>query len=131
LEAVLDRKTLLRPSDSAMLDAEIEDRRLESEDACRFARRLGAKAILAGDFNLPVDSAIYREHWSGFHDAFSDAGLGFGYTEWPRMRRCIFGVRIDHVLTGDGWRCRRCWVGPDVGSDHLPLLADLSFVGDE
>ena len=49
----------------------------------------------------------------------------------PSGRGCavrVFGVRIDHVLTGDGWRCRRCWVGPDVGSDHLPLLADLSLI---
>ena len=46
-----------------------------------------ASPILAGDFNLPVDSAIYREYWSGYRDAFSDAGWGFGYTEWPRVRR--------------------------------------------
>ncbi|MFZ1935144.1 MAG: endonuclease/exonuclease/phosphatase family protein [Thermoguttaceae bacterium] len=128
LEAVFDRKTLLRPSDGPILDAEIEQRRLESEDAYHFACRLGPQQILAGDFNMPVDSAIYRQHWGGFRDGFSAAGLGYGYTEWPRMRVRVFGVRIDHVLTGDGWRCRRCWVGPDVGSDHLPLLADLSLI---
>ncbi len=132
LEAVLDHKTLLRPSDGPILDAEIEQRRLESEDAYRFACRLSEQSILAGDFNLPVDSTIYREYWSAFHDGFSEVGVGFGYTEWPQIRNCrLFGVRIDHVLTGDGWRCRRCWVGPDVGSDHLPLLADLSPVSAE
>ena len=26
-------------------------------------------------------------------------------------------------------RPRRCWVGPDVGSDHLPLIADLVWTG--
>ena len=127
LEAVLDRQTLLRPSDGPMLDAEIEQRRLESEDAHRFVRNLASPPILAGDFNMPVDSTIYRRYWAEFRNAFSDAGLGFGYTEWPQMRGRLFGVRIDHVLTGPGWRCRRCWVGPDVGSDHLPLLADLSL----
>lgn len=125
LEAVLDRRTLLRPSDSPTLDAEIDQRRLESEDAYHWARNSAAPTILAGDFNLPVDSAIYRRYWANLRNAFSDAGLGFGYTEWPRIRGQFFGVRIDHVLTSPGWRCRRCWVGPDVGSDHRPLIADL------
>ena len=44
LEAVFDRKTLLRPSDGPILDAEIEQRRLESEDAYHFACRLGTAA---------------------------------------------------------------------------------------
>jgi vancomycin resistance protein VanJ len=34
-------------------------------------------------------------------------------------------VRIDHILAGPGWYCARCWVGPDVGSPHRPVLADL------
>jgi endonuclease/exonuclease/phosphatase (EEP) superfamily protein YafD len=128
LAAVLDRQTLLRPSDGPTLDAEIEQRRLESEDAHHFMRDRASPSILAGDFNMPVDSTIYRRYWAEFRDAFFDAGLGFGYTEWPYLRGRHFGVRIDHVLTGSGWRCRRCWVGPDVGSDHLPLLADLSLL---
>ncbi len=127
LEAVLDRKTLLRPSDGPILDAEIEQRRAESEDAHRFVRSFGSAPILAGDFNMPVDSAIYRRYWAELRDGFSAAGLGFGYTEWPRKSVGLVGVRIDHVLTGRGWRCRRCWVGPDVGSDHLPLLADVAW----
>jgi endonuclease/exonuclease/phosphatase (EEP) superfamily protein YafD len=126
LESVLDRKTLLRPSDGPALDAEIEQRRLESEDAQSWVGDLAPPSVLAGDFNMPADSTIYRRYWAGFRNAFSDAGLGYGYTEWPQIRGRNFGVRIDHVLTGPGWRCRRCWVGPDVGSDHLPVLADLS-----
>ncbi len=126
LEAVLDRRTLLRPSDGPTLDAEIAQRRLQSEDACRFVRDLRGTPILVGDFNMPVDSTVYRRDWFNYRDAFSDAGLGYGYTEWPQKSRGLVGVRIDHVLTGPGWRCRRCWVGPNVGSDHLPLLADLS-----
>jgi endonuclease/exonuclease/phosphatase (EEP) superfamily protein YafD len=131
LEAVLDRKTLLRPSDSPILDARIEQRRVESQDARRFVGDLTATPILAGDFNMPVDSTIYRRDWSNFRDAFSDGGVGFGYTEWPQVRKVPLGVRIDHVLTGPAWRCRHCWVGPDVGSDHLPLLADLALTAAE
>ena len=86
LSAVLDRQTVLRPSDSATLAAKIEQRWQESEDAQRWVSGFSASPILAGDFNLPVDSAIYRRYWSEYRDAFSEAGLGFGYTEWPQMR---------------------------------------------
>ena len=125
IEAVLDRQTVLRPSEGPTLAAEIEQRSQESEDAARWVGRLSQSLIVAGDFNMPTDSCIYRRDWAGYRNAFSDAGLGFGYTEWPRVRGFSWGVRIDHVLTGSDWRCRSCWVGPDVGSDHLPLLADL------
>ncbi len=127
LSAVLNRKTVLRPSNSMALAVEIEQRRRESEDAQGAVDGFSESPVLAGDFNLPADSAIYRRYWSGYRDAFSEGGLGFGYTEWPRVRSRFFGIRIDHVLMGSGWRCRRCWVGPDVGSDHLPLLAELSL----
>jgi endonuclease/exonuclease/phosphatase (EEP) superfamily protein YafD len=38
-------------------------------------------------------------------------------------------VRIDHILAGPGWRCRRCRVGPDAGSPHRPVIADMTWVG--
>ena len=77
---------------------------------------------------MPPDGAIYRSYWAGYRNAFSEAGLGYGYTEWPGMRRMRFGIRIDHILSTRDWRPRRAWVGPDIRSDHLPLIAEL--VGD-
>jgi endonuclease/exonuclease/phosphatase (EEP) superfamily protein YafD len=97
----------------------------QSEVARRWVDRIGRPVILAGDFNLPAESAIYQFFWSGFTDAFSSSGLGFGPTKFTRW----YGARIDHVLAGDGWQARRCWVGPDVGSDHRPVIADLVWVG--
>jgi endonuclease/exonuclease/phosphatase (EEP) superfamily protein YafD len=38
-------------------------------------------------------------------------------------------VRIDHILAGPGWQAERCWVGPDVGSPHRPVIADLIWTG--
>ena len=63
--------------------------------------------------------------WDDYTNAFSKAGFGFGETRWTTMRGITFGVRIDHILTNEHWRPQRCWVGPDVGSDHLPVIADL------
>jgi vancomycin resistance protein VanJ len=80
-----------------------------------------ADLLLAGDFNMPVESRIYRADWGGFSNAFSEAGTGWGTTKQTHW----FGVRIDHVLYSLPWRCRHVEVGPDLGSDHRPLIADL------
>ncbi len=86
---------------------------------------LSAPLLIAGDFNMPVDSSLYRQNWSHFNNAFSTAGWGFGYTKWTRWH----GVRIDQVLYGEEWKCIRAEVGPDVGSDHLPMMTELLFTG--
>lgn len=82
------------------------------------------RILLAGDLNLPSESVIYQKYWGDYRDAYASAELGWGYTKYTRW----FGVRIDHLLAGPGWRCRRCWVGPDVKSDHRPVLADWDWV---
>jgi endonuclease/exonuclease/phosphatase (EEP) superfamily protein YafD len=100
-------------------------RRAQSSNISREVARSADPLLLAGDFNTPPESALYREFWGGYHDAFASAGWGWGYT--------FFGgrtaVRIDHILAGPGWRCRRCWVGPDAGSPHRPVIADMTWVG--
>jgi vancomycin resistance protein VanJ len=87
------------------------------------AGRADGPVVLVGDFNTPPESAIFRRVWSGYADAFSEAGWGWGYTF--RSRRTA--VRIDHVLVGGGGRATHCRVGPDVGSPHRPVLADLTW----
>ena len=88
----------------------------------RWLREQSASVIVAGDFNMPVESTIYRTHWGGCRNAFSAVGHGFG---WTRVLP-HFSLRIDHVLSCGGWRPLRASVGPDLGSDHLPLIVDLA-----
>ncbi|WP_437774259.1 endonuclease/exonuclease/phosphatase family protein [Sorangium sp. So ce1097] len=106
-------------------DRVIALRAWESELARQWVDEAPYPLIVVGDLNMPVDSAIYRRFWSGFENAFSRAGLGFGATKRTRW----FGIRIDHVLAGPGWTTERAWIGPDLGSDHLPILADLRWTG--
>ncbi len=106
---------------AAVLEANTERRVRESKAASRWVSDTQGPLILAGDFNLPCESAIYRRFWSRYGDAFSEAGVGYGSTWFSRWH----GLRIDHILTRSGWEVLRCWVGPDVGSDHRPVLADL------
>jgi vancomycin resistance protein VanJ len=91
----------------------------------------GEPTILAGDFNMIDQSADYDllRH-AGFRDAFRDAGWGFGWTyaargAVPPMPSAIPLLRIDFIMHTDHFRAVRSWVGPDYGSDHLPLWAEL------
>jgi endonuclease/exonuclease/phosphatase family metal-dependent hydrolase len=104
-----------------------ENTSLRAEESRRTREWLGqddASLVVVGDFNTPVESAIYRREWSKFQNAFSETGTGFGVT-W---RNGWIQVRIDHVLTGPAWRVRRAVVGPVMGRDHRPLIVDLDWV---
>src|SRR6185295_18566035 len=126
LEAVLDRKTLLAPSHADKLDRIIRYRRLESNEVSQWTARSTPPVIVAGDFNMPRDSAIFRNDWSSrFSNAYSQSGCGFGSTKLTAKWGWTSGLRIDHILFDEGWHARRCWVGPDLGSDHLPIVAEL------
>lgn len=77
--------------------------------------------VVAGDFNLPVESSVLHKQWGDLGNAFSRRGLGFGWTKYTRWH----GARIDHILFGENWTCLHCEVGPDVGSDHRAVFAVL------
>jgi endonuclease/exonuclease/phosphatase (EEP) superfamily protein YafD len=96
-------------------------RRIEHPRARRWVDERPHPHIVVGDFNAPPESAIYRDAWSDWTNAFSRAGRGFGYT---RMNGWI-RARIDHIVVDDIWTVVRAWVGADVGSDHKPMLADV------
>ena len=53
------------------------------------------------------------------------AALGHGLApHWPSQFAPL-GIRIDHCLVIAQWRSVRVRLGPSLGSDHLPLMADL------
>jgi endonuclease/exonuclease/phosphatase (EEP) superfamily protein YafD len=92
----------------------------ESELASELAKSTGP-SLVAGDFNMPVDSAIYRRYWSGWQNALSLAGFGFCQTKFTGH----FGARIDHILANDDWQVMSARVGPHIGGDHRPVVAEL------
>jgi len=101
----------------------MEDRRSESELASQLAAESLGLVIVAGDFNMPVDSALYERYWGTWQNAFSIAGFGYGQTKFTRF----FGIRIDHVLAGPEWQVLTARVGQNLGGDHRPLIVDLQL----
>jgi endonuclease/exonuclease/phosphatase (EEP) superfamily protein YafD len=106
------------------LELNTELRDIESRLARRWVDQSHAPLLIAGDFNTPIESRIFQEHWGDFTDAFSRAGVGLGMTKYNGWIR----VRIDHVLTGSAWRAEHVEVGPDLGSDHRPVIVDLTLL---
>lgn len=118
LEGILDGGLQL-----TRLRGNTELRRIESRLARRWVNVGTLPTLVFGDFNTPVESRIFQDSWGDLTDAFSRVGFGFGMTRnngWIR-------VRIDHVLAGPGWYVDRVALGRDLGSDHLPLLVDLTL----
>ena len=85
--------------------------------------------IVAGDLNTGLWSPLYRRLMA--HSALMEVRQGFGVLgTWPSF----FGpwrTALDHILVSSGIEVIRTWVGPGIGSDHRPLLADLYVGGDD
>jgi len=120
--------------DGTQLDGRFE--RLKSETDMRSAEsewtrvacdRFGALDIVAGDFNMPVDSRILVRDWGSYRDAFASAGWGLGYTKYETFRGWNLRARIDHILVKPDLVTKWCEVGRDVGSDHRPVIAEIEL----
>ncbi len=88
---------------------------------------IGTAILVAGDFNTPPWSPYYRRLTSDAQlvdtsGAFLPPATRIVERGWLPD---LFGAPVDHILVseGIGWRPNR--VGPDLGSDHLPVTADL------
>ncbi len=91
----------------------------------------GEPTIMMGDFNTVDQSPDYDLLAdSGLHDAFREAGWGFGST-WPNRKvvRLVDKpvIRIDYIWYTDHFTAQRAWVGSGTNSDHLPVLVELTW----
>jgi vancomycin resistance protein VanJ len=87
-------------------------------------------ALLLGDLNLTDRHATYqRLTVAGLTDAFASAGAGPGFTFPARLGLvpALPVMRIDYIWHTGHFTTQAAWVGPDAGSDHLPVLARLTW----
>ena len=94
----------------------------------RWARAAGHSrlpTLVAGDLNATP--------WSSAFNELDSLGLrratGLAPT-WPAALHGIIGIPIDHVLASRHWRLVASGHGPDLGSDHRPVIARLVPFGD-
>lgn len=127
LTHVLNPETVFNLDHVDIADQGIGYRWIESEKLFKWLKGVGDEKIIAGDFNLTIDSNIYRMYWSNYQNAFEQTGFGFGYTKKTAINIFRYRSRIDHILSTPQFRPIRTWTGPDFGSDHLPLVAELEY----
>jgi endonuclease/exonuclease/phosphatase (EEP) superfamily protein YafD len=91
----------------------------------REVKKTSGPVILAGDFNAT--------RWSHKSTTLRDVGLkdaSYGKAPgatWMRGNP-IISIPIDRLLyRGEGIDCRRFEIGPELGSDHRPLIAEFSW----
>jgi len=80
--------------------------------------------IVAGDFNATPYSPMFKRliETSGLIDSRN----GFGWQpSWPTSFP-LFWLPIDHILVSPDIRVHRRTTGSYIGSDHYPIIAELS-----
>jgi endonuclease/exonuclease/phosphatase (EEP) superfamily protein YafD len=81
--------------------------------------------VVAGDFNVTPWSKHFHEGLQG--SGLEDCGAGFGLApSWPAQFQ-LLGIRIDHCFASAHWRSVDVSTGPYLGSDHLPVVAELQL----
>ncbi len=85
--------------------------------------------LVAGDFNATWGHRHFRSLLSiGLTDAAAACGKPYQMT-WPRDLPVVPPLlRIDHILTTRGLVVTRIHAGAGTGSDHRPLVADVSVL---
>lgn len=128
LQHILDKKTGLNPMKSGLLISETENRLRVSRKIRDAINSRNLPTIIAGDFNMPVESRIYRKHWSDLHNAFSSTGTGYGWSFRNYAKGVPIDVRIDHILMGKGFKPLYSRIVDGIKSDHRPIMADVIFI---
>lgn len=106
----------------------VRTHRAEFCDLEQVLRKETLPALVCGDFNFTQDSAqAGRLRAVGFRDALDQAGWGPRWT-WPVVGplRYVPGLRLDHVYLR-GLRAASARTGVGRGSDHRPLIADVTW----
>ena len=87
--------------------------------------QMSNRTVVCGDWNLTP--------WSGQYQKLIDAGLDHGRpgdqikATWPSALGWA-GIPIDHCFASNGAAIRSKLIGPNVGSDHRPILVEIDIL---
>jgi endonuclease/exonuclease/phosphatase (EEP) superfamily protein YafD len=106
--------------------------RRQVQDIASISRGFSDRAFIAGDFNatpwsntmrdLDRSSALQRRT----HALFTWPTPAYAFTRW-RFHTPVPVAPIDHVYAGSAWRLVEIRRGPNVGSDHYPVIAAFAL----
>jgi endonuclease/exonuclease/phosphatase (EEP) superfamily protein YafD len=98
-------------------------------NVAQLAATLPRPAAIVGDLNSTSWSPLFCDLVSV--SGLGDSRRGFGVQpSWPG-RLAAIGIPIDHVLVSSDVAAVRRGIGPDIGSDHRPVIVDLTISGQD
>lgn len=98
---------------------------LQAHEIAGVVSNLSGESMLVGDFNGVPWGANVQTILKGAHLSIAE-GLGGTF---PSGLISLFALPIDHALTSAGVAVTERRVMPPAGSDHLPVLLKVTFVG--
>ena len=102
------------------------NRNQQFKEAASLLRSIAGPKVLVGDLNTTMWSPYFTELLA--NAGLREARLGFGLgTTWPEPYPPFLKIAIDHCLVSKEVGVENLRVGPTTGSDHRPLIVDLTF----
>lgn len=99
------------------------DRDAQLRAIAEFVAAAPLPCVVAGDLNATPWSAAFRDLVA--RSGLRDTALGRGVQATWNARAWAPRIPIDHILAPPGTEILHRAVGPDVGSDHFPVEAEL------
>jgi endonuclease/exonuclease/phosphatase (EEP) superfamily protein YafD len=82
-------------------------------------------AVIFGDFNATVWSPHLRDFIKT--TSFKDSGRKRGFQSTWRRLNPFFSIPIDHIFHNAALTCTSRQIGPALGSDHRPVIAEFAL----
>ncbi len=79
--------------------------------------------VLAGDLNVPMWSPYYQNNLKNIQ--LKNTRQGFGILPTYEANNFFKAIPIDHCLVSEEIQVADMRLGPSLGSDHRPIIADL------
>ncbi|HKU99464.1 MAG TPA: endonuclease/exonuclease/phosphatase family protein [Vineibacter sp.] len=99
----------------------VDSRNAELDIIARLAASAPGPVVALGDFNATPWSAPMRRLVRTSPLRYADLAA----TTWPTFLPQWLGIKIDHIMLGKGCGVADYGVGPDIGSDHRPVVATI------
>ncbi len=98
---------------------------LQCAELCKDAK---GPALMAGDFNMTPFSPYFSDisRAGDLRSAAQGRGLAFTWPSASYLPLKVFSMQIDHCLISKEISVLSYELGPDLGSDHLPLIVEFA-----